>query len=98
MLLYFKGIYREPILRGEKTDTVRLPKRIPKIGAIMQACVGPSRIFARLLIESVVPVGDLPAWRREQVEQCYGHIDPSMVVISFQVLHDSPDQAHLSAD
>ncbi len=89
--MYFKQIHRDPILRGEKIDTVRLPKRLPKVGAIMQACVGPSRIFARLLIESVEPVGALPDWRRAQVEDCYGAMDPTMVVLRFRLL-DTPHQ------
>jgi hypothetical protein len=95
MLLFFKQIYRDPILRGEKRDTVRTSKRIPKVGAVMQACVGPSRIFARLLIESVQPVGALPAERRAQVEQCYGTLDSSMVMLVFRVLDDP---AHPSAN
>lgn len=52
MLLFFKGIYRVPILSGEKTDTIRQKRRLPKVGSVCHACVGPSRIFARLKIES----------------------------------------------
>ena len=59
MLLFFKAIYREPILRGDKTDTIRTPKRLPRVGSVVQACVGPSRIFARLRITAAEPVSAL---------------------------------------
>ena len=88
MLLFFKGIYRAPILSGEKTDTVRMPKRLPAPGAIMQACVGPSRIFAALAILSVEPISALSPERAAQVIACYGAIDPAMVLIRFELLHE----------
>lgn len=84
MLLFFKAIYRDSILAGEKTDTIRTNKRVPKVGQIMQACVGPSRIFARLRIKTVEPVGSLPAERLRQVEACYGRSDPTMVRLTFE--------------
>jgi hypothetical protein len=84
MLLFFKAIYREPILTGEKTDTIRLPKRLPKRGSVVQACVGPSRIFARLRILAVEPISTLSPARAAQVEACYGALDPSMVRLIFE--------------
>ena len=87
MLLFFKAIYRDPILRGEKRDTVRRNKRLPKVGAVMQACVGPSRIFARLRIDAVEPIASLNAARRVQVEACYPGEDLSdMVIFRFALL------------
>ena len=84
MLLFFKAIYRDPILTGEKTDTIRTNKRVPKVGAIMQACVGPSRIFARVRITAVEPLGSLTPERARQVEACYGALDPTMVRLTFE--------------
>jgi hypothetical protein len=83
MLLFFKAVYRDPILAGEKTDTIRQPKRLPKFGSVVQACVGPSRIFARLLITAAEPISSLSPERGAQVEACYGKIDPAMVRLSF---------------
>lgn len=83
MLMFFKEIYRDPILAGTKTDTIRGPKRLPKLGTIVQACVGPSRIFARLRIQSITPVGELAVWRQQQVLECYGAIPAGAVKIGF---------------
>jgi len=95
MLLFFKEMYRDPILSGEKTDTVRLPRRLPSVGAIVQACVGPSRIFARLRIIAIEPIGALPADRAAQVQACYGALDPSMVRLTFERIPEAPEnQAH----
>jgi hypothetical protein len=91
MLLFFKAIYRGPILRDEKTDTIRLPKRLPRVGSTVQACVGPSRIFARLLITAAEPIASLSPERRRQVEECYGALDPAMVRLSFVRLPQSSD-------
>jgi hypothetical protein len=90
MLLFFKSIYRDPILRGEKTDTIRSGKRLPRAGQVVQACVGPSRIFARLQILSVTPLGELAPERRRQVEECYGAIPPGAVKIEFALLAAQP--------
>lgn len=84
MLLFFKQIYRDPILRGEKTDTIRLPKRLPRVGSVVQACVGPSRIFARLLITGADPIGSLAPERAEQLRACYGALDSAMVRLTFE--------------
>lgn len=85
MLLFFKAQYRDPILRGEKTETVRGPKRLPRVGSVVQACVGPSRIFARLLIEAVEPVTSLADWRAAQVRACYaGEIPSDAVLLRFR--------------
>ena len=89
MLLFFKALYRDPILRGEKTDTVRQPKRIPRVGSLMQACVGPSRIFATLRVLEVAPIGSLPSWRASQVLICYPEITPDMVIIRFEVVSET---------
>ena len=88
MLLFFKEIYRAPILAGEKTDTIRLPKRLPRVGSIVQACVGPSRIFARLRITASEPVSALSPERAAQVEACYGALDPTMVRLMFERVPD----------
>ena len=84
MLLFFKEIYREAILSGEKTDTIRLPKRLPRVGSIVQACVGPSRIFARLRITAAEPIATLSPERAAQVEACYAALDPSMIRLTFE--------------
>ena len=81
MLLFFKAQYRDPIIRGEKTDTVRGPKRLPRLGSVVKACVGPSRIFASLLIEAIEPVASLPEWRAAQVRACYAGAIPSDAVL-----------------
>ncbi len=86
MLLFFKAIYREPILNGLKTDTIRRNKRLPVVGAIVQACVGPSRIFARLRIIAIEPVDELPVERQMQIRACYGTIEQGMVRICFERL------------
>lgn len=97
MLLFFKAIYRDAILRGEKTDTIRKSARLPRVGQIVQACVGPSRIFARLRIIAVEPVGTLAAERRQQVEQCYGQLDPAMVRLTFALEATEHDATHAAA-
>ena len=84
MLLFFKEIYRNPILSGEKTDTIRLPKRLPAVGSIVQACVGPSRIFARLRITAAESISTLSLERAAQVEACYGALNSSMVRLTFE--------------
>ena len=100
MLLFFKAIYRDPILRGEKTDTVRQPKRIPCVGSLVKACVGPSRIFATLRVLEVAPVGSLPSWRASQVLACYPEITPDMVIIRFEVASEAAprDNDHSQTD
>ena len=87
MLLFFKAIYRDPILRGEKTDTIRPNKRIPRVGSVVKACVGPSRIFCSLLITEVAPVASLPTDRASQVSACYGEIPADAVRLSFRVVN-----------
>jgi uncharacterized protein YqfB (UPF0267 family) len=88
MLLFFKEIYRQPILSGEKTDTIRGSKRLPRVGQVMQACVGPSRIFADLVITAVEPISQLSTSRAAQVMACYsGEIPPEAVRLSFDVLN-----------
>lgn len=85
MLLFFKAIYRDPILTGAKTDTVRGPKRLPRAGQIVKACVGPSRIFASLLIEAIEPVASLSEQRALQVKACYaGEIPSDAVLLRFR--------------
>ena len=101
MLLFFKAIYRGPILRGEKTDTIRLPKRLPRVGALVKACVGPSRIFATLRILAVEPIGLLSPGRAAQVLGCYPDVTPDMVCVRFELdqttqSHDGNDQAEFT--
>ena len=88
MLLFFKEIYRPKILSGEKIDTIRLPKRLPRVGSIVQACVGPSRIFARLRITGAESLSALSPERAAQVEACYGALDTSMVRLTFERVPD----------
>jgi hypothetical protein len=94
MLLFFKSIYRDPILRGEKTDTIRRPIRLPRVGSLVKACVGPSRIFAHLRILEVAPISSLSAERRAQVLACYPDITPDMVRLRFELadnlVHHNP--------
>lgn len=86
MLLFFKSVYRDPILRGEKTDTIRRPIRLPRVGSLVKACVGPSRIFATLRVLEVAPVASLSAERRAQVLACYPDITPDMVRLRFELV------------
>jgi hypothetical protein len=86
MLLFFKGVYRSSILSGEKTDTIRANKRVPKLGSVVLACVGPSRIFARLRITGVESLADISPERRRQVEKCYGVIPENAVRLTFELL------------
>ena len=97
MLLFFKAIYRDPILRGEKTDTIRQPKRIPRVGALVKACVGPSRIFATLRITEVAPIASLSAERASQVLACYPEVTPDMVRLRFELVADSLVHHHPAA-
>ncbi len=85
MLLLFKEIYRNPILTGQKIDTVRGSKRLPHVGQVVKACVGPSRIFADLLIEAIEPVASLSEHRASQVRACYaGEIPRDAVLLRFR--------------
>ena len=91
-LLYFKAIYRDPILRGEKSDTIRRAQRALKIGSIVIACVGPSRPFARLRITAIAPVSlaELAAERCAQVRACYNASviteERAMIRLHFELL------------
>lgn len=96
MLLFFKACYRDPILRGEKTDTIRQSARGAYSGRVMQACVGPSRIFARLRIVAVESIGSLSAERKAQVIACYGLCDDSMVRLTFELIECQPPQPDCS--
>jgi len=95
MLLFFKQIYRAPILSGEKTDTIRPAKRLPRVGSVVQACVGPSRIFARLVITAheAVQVDQLESTRVGQVAACYSDTSAPMVRLRFAVIPEN-DAAH----
>ena len=93
MLLFFKAQYRDPILRGEKTDTIRRPIRLPRVGSLVKACVGPSRIFATLRILEAAPVGSLTPERASQVLACYPDVTPDMVRLRFELVPDSPISA-----
>ena len=86
MLLFFKAIYQDPILSGEKTDTIRRPIRIPRVGSLVKACVGPSRIFATLRILEVAPIGSLTPERAAQVLACYPDVTPDMVRLRFELV------------
>lgn len=92
MLLFFKAVYRDPILRGEKTDTIRPNKRIPRVGSLVKACVGPSRIFATLEILETAPAASLGPERALQVTGCYGEIPSDVVRLTFRVV-STPDTA-----
>ena len=89
MLLFFKACYRDPILRGEKTDTVRRPVRLPRVGSLVKACVGPSRIFATLRILEAAPVSSLTPERTSQVLSCYSELVPDMVLLRFELVPDN---------
>ena len=94
MLLFFKEMYRNPILCGEKTDTIRWPKRIPPVGSVVQACVGPSRIFAQLRIISADPISTLSPERAAQVRECYGVLDSTMIQLTFErIIEDATPHA-----
>ncbi len=99
MLLFFKSEFRAPILCGAKTDTIRQSARGAYPGRVMQACIGPSRIFARLRITAVESIGAISAERRAQVESCYGKLDNSMVRLTFELmecLSPKPNSSQLS--
>ena len=89
MLLFFKAQYRDPILRGEKTDTIRRPIRLPRVGSLVKACVGPSRIFATLRILEAAPIASLTPERRAQVLACYPDITANMIRLHFELVSDS---------
>lgn len=93
MLLFFKAIYRDPILRGEKTDTIRTNRRLPRVGSLVKACVGPSRIFATLQIIEATPVASLPPERASQVSACYGEIPSDAVRLTFRLVPDAANTA-----
>jgi len=94
MLLFFKAIYRDPILRGEKTDTIRpFSRRLPRVGSHCKACVGPSRIFATLEILEACPVASLSAERASQVLGCYGEIPRNAIRLAFRVIDPAHDPA-----
>lgn len=86
MLLFFKACYRESILTGSKTDTIRPRKRAPKLGSVVQGCVGPSRIFAELRITAIEELRDLSPERARQVRECYGDIPEDAIRLSFELL------------
>jgi hypothetical protein len=90
MLMFYKEIYRHAILAGEKTDTIRVNKRLPRIGSIVQACVGPSRIFAELRITGIEAVGALAPERLAQVQACYGALPANAVRLTFEVVRSIP--------
>jgi len=90
MLLFFKAIYRDPILRGEKTDTIRAKSRGIYVGSLVKACVGPSRIFATLRVLEVAPIASLSPERASQVLACYPDITPGMVRLRFELVSDGP--------
>lgn len=93
MLLFFKQIYRAPILSGEKTDTIRNSARGAKPGRLMKACVGPSRIFATVEILSVDLVGSLNPARLAQVIGCYGKLPKDAVRLTFRVVNPTQPAA-----
>jgi hypothetical protein len=61
--VYFKARHVAPILAGAKTDTVRAPsRRLPRVGQVVPASVGPIAPFAWLRITAAADVAarDLP--------------------------------------
>ncbi len=82
MLLFFKEIYRQPIL-GREAGHNSTPKRLPRVGCVVQACVGPSRIFARCGFFPQSRSALTPE-RAAQVEACYGALDPAMIRLTFE--------------
>lgn len=72
--LWFRKVYVDPILSGEKVDTVRI-KPVPglKVGDLIGAHVGPRPRFATLRITAIeeIRLGDLDAKRRESVVSLY---------------------------
>lgn len=95
--LWFKQIYVTSILDGSKHITVRPPStRLPDVGEVVAASVGPRRPFAHLLIEGkrVARVQELTPEHRKDVEALYG-VDQDLVELRFSVqemsaLHDTP--------
>lgn len=93
--MWFKQRYVEAILRGEKTDTIRRASpRLPAIGAIVPASVGPVAPFADLTIENVEPVtpNELTPERRAEVEALIGLSAP-LRRIRFRVARVYPNHA-----
>jgi len=70
--LWFRGCFRAAILRGEKTDTIRLTCRLRE-GERVALSVGPRPPFARARITrtSSVALAALSPERRAQVLACY---------------------------
>ena len=86
--LWFKSEFVAPILKGQKTDTIRKDSdRLPVSGEIVSFSVGPRPAFARALIVSVAPVSlsDLDPERRAQVVQSLGKSKQRLVRLTFSV-------------
>jgi len=91
--LWFRGCFRAAILRGEKTDTIRMTCRLRE-GEHVALSVGPRPAFARARVTRItrVTLADLCAERRAQVLACYPDLGPAALVwrIEFELVENVP--------
>lgn len=87
--LWFKQKYVEPIITGEKTDTLRKPtsKWMPE-GTLISLSVGPRTPFAlaRITACEVVKTRDLSEERRESLRKLIGD-SPVCQRLAFEIVH-----------
>lgn len=86
--MWFRAEFVAAILAGAKTDTIRrATSRVPKVGAIVGASVGPRKPFARLLILAVEPVIEEPSNERvAQLGRCGIATTEALVLVRFALL------------
>jgi len=83
--LWFKNEYVQPILSGDKKDTIRKSSNhLPKIGEEVELSVGPARVFAKALILSIAPIGALSKEREQEVVKIYGSLE-NLVCVAFNI-------------
>jgi hypothetical protein len=87
MTLWFKGCYKQPIVRREKIDTIRPTSCRCQPGDIVNFSVGPRPAFARaeILTREDIRLADLAPERRAQVEKLYA-VDGDFCRLTFRLL------------
>ncbi len=94
--MWFKARYVEDILSGRKTETLRrVNGRVPAVGTVAPASVGPVRPFAWLHIDAVdiISVSDLSEERRTEIETLLGPA-PTFQRVRFHVVQVADYAAH----
>ena len=84
--LWFKQIYVDPILRGDKTDTIRRATCKVDAGEVLAFTVGPRFPFAtvKIIDRENIDASRLPPGRKQIIKQLYGN-DP-VCRLSFRLL------------